>query len=89
MNSLWEFFSERDYARKVFLKGKSSENVPVSDVMTEKVFVVQPVTIHGNGCQSLGTFVLQEAGNGFVDLQTLRSLVRFRALRSLVHEKSS
>lgn len=35
-------FSERDYARKVILKGKASKNTPVRDVMSEKVYYVSP-----------------------------------------------
>ena len=34
--------SERDYARKVILKGKSSSDILVRDIMTEKVVTVQP-----------------------------------------------
>jgi CBS domain-containing protein len=34
--------SERDYARKVILKGKSSLNTPVRDIMTERVRFVHP-----------------------------------------------
>jgi CBS domain-containing protein len=34
--------SERDYARKVILHGKSSHDVPVREIMTSKMVTVQP-----------------------------------------------
>ena len=34
--------SERDYARKVILHGKTSKDTPVRDIMTEKVLYVRP-----------------------------------------------
>ena len=37
---LMGIFSERDYARKVILKGKSSKETAVGELMTKKVFYI-------------------------------------------------
>ena len=37
-------FTERDYSRKVILKGKSSKTTPVSELMTKEVLFVDPET---------------------------------------------
>jgi len=34
--------SERDYARKVILRGKSSHDTPIREIMTERAVCVQP-----------------------------------------------
>jgi CBS domain-containing protein len=47
-------FTERDYARKVILKGKSSKTTPVSELMTKKVLCVGPET-SVEDCMSLMT----------------------------------
>ena len=37
-------FSERDYARRMVLHGRTSRETPVREVMTEDVFVIPPDT---------------------------------------------
>ena len=34
--------SERDYTRKVILKGKSSKETPIKDIMTQELLTVHP-----------------------------------------------
>ncbi|WP_269531277.1 CBS domain-containing protein [Chitinimonas sp. BJYL2] len=41
-NKLEGIFSERDYARKVVLQGKTSAGTPITDIMTKRVMFAKP-----------------------------------------------
>ncbi len=47
-------FSERDYARKVILRGRASRDTPVREIMTAKVLYVRPEQ-SVNDCMALMT----------------------------------
>ena len=52
--TLQGIFTERDYARKIILKGKSSKDTPIADVMTATLLTVsQDSSI--NDCMNLMT----------------------------------
>ena len=40
--TLTGILSERDYARKIILKGKASHDTPVGEIMTENPFTISP-----------------------------------------------
>jgi CBS domain-containing protein len=46
-DTLLGIFSERDYARRMILHGRTSRDTKVHEVMTERVFVITPDTTSG------------------------------------------
>ena len=53
-NAVKGIFSERDYARKIIIKGRASKTTHVKDIMTPKVLYVEPSTTIRD-CMSLMT----------------------------------
>ena len=53
-NQVVGIISERDYARKVILRGKSSLDTPVKEIMTTQVFFVTP-DMSAEECMALMT----------------------------------
>jgi len=53
-NKLVGLFSERDYARKIILLGKSSKDTPVSEIMSRDLVCVEPAQLTAD-CMRLMT----------------------------------
>ena len=53
-NKIIGVFSERDYARKIILKGKSSKESKVGELLSERIFYVKP-TATTNECMQIMT----------------------------------
>ena len=74
--------SERDYARKVILKGKSSKDTPVAEIMSSEVVCIQPThTI--DDCMALMTDkrvrhlpVIEEEGDALIGLISIGDVVK-------------
>ncbi|KXJ31040.1 MULTISPECIES: CBS domain-containing protein [unclassified Pseudomonas] len=72
--------SERDYARKVALQGRSSYATPVSEIMTEAVIIVLPQQTVGDCMQMMTDHHLRHLpvmGNGkLIGLLSIGDLVK-------------
>lgn len=72
--------SERDYARKVALQGRSSYATPVSEIMTEAVIIVLPQQTVGDCMQLMTDHHLRHLpvmGNGkLIGLLSIGDLVK-------------
>jgi CBS domain-containing protein len=73
--------SERDYTRKVALKGKSSKNTPVREIMTQDVVTVTVADAIGNCMEVMTNSHIRHLpvteGKGVVGLVSLGDLVKW------------
>ena len=74
-------FTERDYARKVIVKGKSSKETPVSEIIAEKPLTVTPETTISD-CMEMMTsgfvrYLPVIENNELVGLVSIGDIVKF------------
>ena len=79
-NDLKGIVTERDYARKVIIKGRSSESTTVSEIMTAEVLVASPEQTV-NHCMAMMTkknirHLPVVADNSVVGMLSMRDLVQ-------------
>jgi CBS domain-containing protein len=67
--------SERDYARKVILRGRSSINTHVKEIMTDKVYYVDPKTTTEEWLISIGDVVKSIIGEQETEIRQLSEYI--------------
>ncbi len=74
-------FSERDYARKVVLKGKSSRDTQIGEIMTEDVITVTPESTVEECMQLMTSNFIRHlpvmSGEQLVGIVSIGDLVKF------------
>ena len=81
--------SERDYARKVVLKNKSSRDTPVREIMTEKVVTVTPEETIPQCMALMNTHGIRHLpvmdGGTVIGVLSIRDLLKATDFRPIIH----
>ena len=75
-------FTERDYMRKIVLKGKSSRETVVKDVMSSPLITIDPSESSQTGMETMTEcrcrhLVVMDEGNNMTGIVSLGDLVKF------------
>jgi CBS domain-containing protein len=75
-------FTERDYMRKIALKGRSSRETPVKDVMSSPLITIEPSESSQVGMETMTEcrcrhLVVMDEDNNMIGIISLGDLVKF------------